>query len=78
MQFNDILFFDKMLTPKIITVVYWLGLIGCVVGGLFTMTQSFLTGLAVLVLGSIAVRVYCEIVIVFFKINESLVVIRDK
>jgi len=78
MQFNDILFFDKMLTPQIITVVYWLGLAGTVIGGLFTMTQSFLTGLAILVLGSIAVRVYCEIVIVFFKINESLKVIRDK
>ncbi len=31
---NDILNFDNMLTPKIITFVYWILLLGAVVGGL--------------------------------------------
>jgi hypothetical protein len=77
-EFKDLLFFDKMFMPKVITFIYWLAIIGCVIGGLVTMASSFLTGLAVLVGGSIAVRLYAELIMVFFKINESLAVIRDK
>ena len=34
---KDIFFFDSMLTPKIITFVYWLLLLGSVVSGVTTM-----------------------------------------
>ena len=79
MEISDIFFLNKMITPKVITVIYWLGLVGTVFGGLITMfTVSFLYGLGILVFGTVAVRVYCELVTVFFRINESLLVIRDK
>ena len=74
----DLLFFEKMVMPKVITFVYWLMLIACVVAGLVTMFSSFLTGLGILVGGAIAARLYCELIVVLFKINESLAVIRDK
>lgn len=78
MNFMDLLFFDKMVMPKVITFVYWLALIACVIAGLVTMLNSFLTGLGILVGGAIAARLYCELIVVLFKINESLAVIRDK
>ena len=78
MEFRDLLFFDKMVMPKVITVIYWLMLLACVVVGLLTMTGSFLTGLGIIVGGAIGARLYCEIIIVLFKMNESLTAIRNK
>jgi Domain of unknown function (DUF4282) len=77
-EFKDLLFFDKMVMPKVITFIYWLMLLGCVIGGLATMFASFLTGLGILVGGAIASRLYCELIIVLFKMNESLTAIRNK
>ena len=69
-----ILFFDAMLTPNIITFVYWLMLAGCVLSGLavmFTVPRlGFLVGLAVIAGGAIGIRIWCELLIVLFKINE--------
>jgi hypothetical protein len=77
-EFKDLLFFDKMVMPKVITFIYWLMLLACVVAGLATMLGSFLTGLGILVGGVIAARLYCELIIVLFKMNESLTAIRNK
>ena len=38
---KDIFFFDSMLTPKIITVVYWLLLASAVFSGLATMFAGY-------------------------------------
>jgi len=73
---KDIFFFDSMLTPKIIIFIYWLGLISVVVGALATMFSEygggFWSGLGVLLFGLIGTRVWCELLIVLFKINENL------
>ena len=78
MDIKDLLYFDKMVMPKVITIIYWLALAGVLIGGLVTMFQSFLTGLGVLIGGAIAVRLYCEIFMVMFKMNEALQDIRGK
>ena len=79
MELRDLLFFDKMVMPKVITFIYWLALLGCVIGGLVTMfTSSFLTGLMIIIGGAIAARLYGEIFMVMFKMNEALQAIRNK
>ena len=83
---NDILNFDKMLTPKIITVVYWIMLLGVAVGGLGSIfagpggfsISSFFMGIVYAVGGAVAVRIWCELLIVAFKMNEALQEIRHK
>lgn len=83
---RDILFFDKMLTPKIITFVYWILLVGTVVGGIGSMFAgyqgftfgSFLMGLVYIVAGAVGVRIWCELLIVLFKMNEALQDLRKK
>jgi hypothetical protein len=77
-EFRDLLFFDKLIMPKVITFVYWLMLFGCIIGGLVTMFGSFISGLGILIGGVILSRLYCELMIVLFKMNESLAVIRNK
>lgn len=89
---RDLFHFDSMITPRIITFVYWLLLLGCVIGflsmlasALGTMKYSVLAGFGLMVLapvvavfGAIVARIYCELMIVVFKMNEALQDIRRK
>ncbi|MCM2679960.1 DUF4282 domain-containing protein [Echinimonas agarilytica] len=80
------LFFDHMLTPKIITIVYWLLLLAAVISGIVSMfggyygmtTETFFLGLATMVGGAIGARIWCELMIVLFKIHENLHKIANK
>jgi len=74
---HTLFFFDSMITPKIITFVYWLLLVVAVVGGLGSMFAfrgvtfvSFITGLGIIVGGALGARIWCELLMVLFKINE--------
>lgn len=79
MEIRDVLFFNKMLTPQIITFVYWLLLVGCVIGGFGVMfTTSFFGGLLGIVGGLLFARIWCELLIVLFKMNEALQAIRNR
>ncbi|WP_070885945.1 DUF4282 domain-containing protein [Pseudomonas sp. D1-3] len=72
---KNLFFFDAMLTPKIITFVYWLMLLSVAVSSLtmmFGAYGSFLGGLGTLVGGVIGARIGCELMIVLFKIHENL------
>jgi hypothetical protein len=85
-QMKDILFFDSMVTPKIITFVYWLLLLIAVAAGLGTMfggfggfsITKFFMGIIYAVCGAIAARIWCELLIVLFKMNEALQELRRK
>lgn len=73
---KTLLFFDSMITPRIITFVYWLLLLGAIVAGIGSMFafrisfSSFMTGVGIMVGGALAARIGCELLIVLFKINE--------
>ncbi|MDK2980746.1 MAG: hypothetical protein PWQ55_1093 [Chloroflexota bacterium] len=84
---DDFLKFRKMITPAIIQVLFWVGVAVSVIGSLATMAMSFgrygggigtfLGGLLMLVLGPVVVRIYCELLILFFRMNETLTEIKD-
>jgi NADH:ubiquinone oxidoreductase subunit 6 (subunit J) len=72
-----------MVTPVIIQILFWIGAILCLIIGAimviygathFQGSQSHYLwkGVLLFVLGPLGVRVYCEILIVFFRINETL------
>jgi hypothetical protein len=61
---RNIFFFDAMLTPKIITAVYWLALLGVLLSGI--------------IIGGVFVRVAFEMIIIAFKNNEYLRKIAEK
>lgn len=79
---RNVFFFDNMLTPKIITVVYWFLLLVVVISGLGTLFGGrgigLIYGIATIVGGAIGARIFCELLIVVFKINEALQDIRQK
>ncbi|GGY78868.1 DUF4282 domain-containing protein [Marinobacter zhanjiangensis] len=72
--------FDSMVTPKIITVIYWLSIVAVIIGGFMSMFSgyqgftfaNFLMGLGIIVGGVLMTRIYCELFIVIFKINQNL------
>lgn len=78
---NDFITFRRMLTPILIQIVYWLATVGVVIAGLISLAvgedaAGRLGGVAMLILGPLAVRVYCEILMVVFGMNETLSEIR--
>lgn len=76
---KDILFLENMITPKIITVVYWVLLVGIVVGGLaYTFNGGGILGFLGMLVGLVFARIWCELFIVFFKMNEAMQAIRNK
>jgi TM2 domain-containing membrane protein YozV len=76
---KDLLTFDTMLTPKIITIIYFLTLAGVLIAGVAALVGGqILAGILTIVFGAIVARVYCEILIVVFKMNEALQELRKK
>lgn len=83
---KNLLFFDEMITPKIINFVYWLLLIATVLSGLGAMFGGYggfsiggiFAGLAMIIGGAIGIRIWCELLIVLFKIHENLKKMADK
>ncbi|MDI6732030.1 MAG: DUF4282 domain-containing protein [Candidatus Margulisbacteria bacterium] len=74
---KDLLAFKIMITPVVIQIAFWIGVASCVLGGLITMFSGngaggALMGLAIIILGPIAVRVYAELLIIIFKIYEAV------
>ena len=78
---EDYLTFRKMITPIIIQILFWIGAVGSVLWALFLIFSGattsrggglVLTGLVMLFLGPIIVRIYCELLILLFRINDTL------
>lgn len=80
--------FDKMITPTIIKILFWVGVALSALSGLFFIVYGVimpfagggmvLLGLLTIVVGPILVRVNCELLIVIFKMHEALDKIANK
>ena len=71
----NVFLFKGMLTPKIITFVYWLALASSLIAGIAAMGERSMgvwVGIGIMVAGPIAARIWCELLIVLFKVEEHL------
>ena len=76
---NDFLSFRRMITPVIIQILFWIFTAIAVIGGIVLMFGGggrTALGLVWIIVGPLIARVYCEILIVVFRINETLTDIR--
>ena len=79
--------FDKMITPTIIKIIFWIGVVLSVLLGLGMIVSGFgsyygggfqvFMGLVTIVVGPIIVRIYCELLIVVFKMHDALQAIKE-
>ena len=79
---HDFLAFRKMLAPVLIQIIFWPGIIGCLVYGVGLITNGKyeyekVVGFCVIFLGPVFVRLLCEGWILFFRMNETLTDIRN-
>jgi hypothetical protein len=84
---KDFWAFRTMVTPVIIQILFWIGAMLClVIGALMVIYGAnhfqegqgpyLWKGVLLFVLGPLGVRIYCEILIIFFRINETLTEIK--
>lgn len=80
-MFKSLLKLDEMITPKIIIIFYWLGIIAVLFSGITAIFSGsylgvffsgFIGGLTTIVIGLIGVRVSCELIILLFNIYAKL------
>ncbi|MBI1729915.1 DUF4282 domain-containing protein [Candidatus Acetothermia bacterium] len=85
---NDFLSFHRLITPQIIQVLFWIGAGVAVLVGLVMIVdgvtarysgggREVLTGIIILLLGPVAVRINCELIVTVFRISETLLEIKS-
>ena len=94
MKIRSLLNFDKMITPVLIKILFYIGVAASIIGGIIVFFGGLISafqqnsfgaaiggligGPLVVILGILLARVYAELLIVVFQIHESLVAIKDK
>ena len=85
-DFAEFLSFRKMITPVIIQIVFWAGVVISIIMGLISIAAGMsqfgngilvIVGLLYIFIGPVVVRIYCELLILFFRMNESLTEIKN-
>ena len=75
---NDFIKFKKMITPVIIQILFWIGIVGSVIFGIITYGGGMVfMGILIILLGPLVVRIYCELLIVVFSINDTLTDVKN-
>lgn len=79
---EDFLSFRKMITPVIIQIIFWMGVVASIIIGVVMIAKAGTpgalaeggigAGILLIVLGPIACRVYCELLIIFFAMHDRL------
>mgnify|MGYP001043402424 CR=1 FL=1 len=75
---EDFRTFRTFITPKVMPVVFWMGVAIAVILGLITVVEgsihgsarAIFSGLVTLFLGPLFVRILCEVVLTFFRERE--------
>lgn len=85
---EDFWAFRTMLTPLLIQILFWIGVFACIGFGVYLIVQAttpepldkvrVMHGVAWIMFGPLAVRLVCESIILFFRINETLTEIKNK
>ena len=69
--------YETMITPGIVKVLSWIGMVVALIVGLLGIAVDPLTGMGTAILGPVAVRIYAEILLIIFEIHKTLTEIRD-
>ncbi|MDR0252551.1 MAG: DUF4282 domain-containing protein [Brucellaceae bacterium] len=88
MNIQDMTSFDKFLTPALIKIVYWIGIVAIVIASLGAILTAFsytgggikqvFGGIVMLFVGTIFWRVMCEGIMLSFRIYDRLTEIKER
>jgi hypothetical protein len=75
---KDFLTFRKMITPIFIQIIFWIAVAVTIIYGFYILFNGAAgQGILTILLGPIAVRIWTELLIVIFKINDTLTDIKN-
>jgi hypothetical protein len=70
---EEFMSFKRMITPTIIRVLFWIVAGISVIAGLVSIAAGEVwAGAGIALVGPLLARVYCELLILFFRMNETL------
>ena len=64
--------YEYMITPGVLKILSYIGMLVVVIMGIMTLSIDSITGISMIVLGPIAVRIYAELMLVLFEIHKEL------
>lgn len=69
----DFILFRKMMTPFVIQLFFWFITLVCVIGGIYNFVHHQVAhGLQIILIGPILARMFCEFLLIFFRLNQTL------
>lgn len=75
---GEYLAFRRMITPAFIQIIFWLAVVGIVIAGIVAIgNDQAAQGVALIILGPLGVRIYAELLIVIFRINDNVAALRS-
>lgn len=70
---NEYMNFDKMITPMIIKVIFWISVVGTVLGGLLSLAgENAIIGVFMIIFGPLVARIYAELLLVLFQVHSRM------
>ena len=70
---SEYLTFRRMITPVFIQVIFWVAVAAIVIGGIVQISNGHAgAGILLIILGPLGARIYAEILIVIFRINDNV------
>jgi len=70
--------YEYMITPGVLKILSYIAMVVVVVMGVFALAADTVTGVSMIVLGPIAVRIYAELMLVIFEVHNELKKIANK
>jgi hypothetical protein len=70
--------YEYMITPGVLKILSYIAMVVVVIMGIFALGAEVVTGISMIVLGPIAVRIYAELMLVIFEVHKELKKIANK
>jgi len=70
--------YEYMITPGVLKILSYIAMVVVVVMGVLALAADTVTGVSMIVLGPIAVRIYAELMLVIFEVHNELKKIANK
>ena len=75
---KDLFSYKTMITPGIIKILSYIGMVGAVIFGIIALAAEPITGVGLIILGPVAVRIQAELILVMFEIHGELKQLNNK
>lgn len=70
---KDFLAFRTMITPMIVQVLFWMAVLFSIIIAVFDFAHGkVLYGFEIIIFGPLLARIVAELIMIFFKMNDSL------